>query len=224
MQPRVRTDKPAPRSTRELVLTALRTRGPMSRAELARYAGAAPSTISGVVQDLAAAGLVVGSPRQRDSPQPGRPGLRLTLNPRLGAVAGVEFGFSSLRVLLCDVAHNVIGSAECELPDARTSAAALAAARTLVDEALAAARLTRDALIGAGVSLPGPVCRHPDVVKSSSILPGWRGVTGDDIAAALGVTVSIDNDSNLAGLDETDWLPAARPRAETHGGAAAAKR
>jgi predicted NBD/HSP70 family sugar kinase len=205
MQPRVRTDKPAPRSARELVLTALRARGPMSRAELARYAGAAPSTISGVVQDLAAAGLVVGAPWQRDSPQAGRPGLRLTLNPRLGAVAGVEFGFSSLQVLLCDVAHNVLGSAECQLPKEHTSVVALAAARTLVGEALAAAGLTRGALIGAGVSLPGPVCRHPDVVKSSAILPGWSGVTGDDIASALGVTVSIDNDSNLAALGEHVW-------------------
>jgi predicted NBD/HSP70 family sugar kinase len=205
MQPRVLTDKPAPRSSRDLVLTALRVRGPMSRAELARYAGVAPSTISGVVQDLVAAGLAVGSPPQRESAQPGRPGLRLTLNPRLGTVAGVEFGFSSLRVLLCDVAHNVLGSAECELPDDRTSAAALVAARTLTGKALAAAGLTHDALIGAGVSLPGPVCRHPDVVKSSAILPGWRGVTGDDIAAALGVAVSIDNDSNLAALGEHVW-------------------
>ena len=52
MRPRIRTDRPAPRSSRDLVLTALRARGPMSRAELARYAGVAPSTISGVVQDL----------------------------------------------------------------------------------------------------------------------------------------------------------------------------
>jgi DNA-binding IclR family transcriptional regulator len=36
----------------DVVLTALRARGPMSRADLARYAGAAPSTISGLVQDL----------------------------------------------------------------------------------------------------------------------------------------------------------------------------
>ena len=177
----------------------------MSRAELARYTGAGPSTISGVVGELAAAGLVAPSSRQPDSAQPGRPGLRLTLSPRLGAVAGVEFGFKSLRVLLCDVAHNVLTSADGELPEEHTSAAALTAARTLIDKALATAGLTRDALIAAGVSLPGPVCRHPDVVKSSAILPGWRGVTGEDIAVALGVTVSIDNDSNLAALGEHIW-------------------
>jgi predicted NBD/HSP70 family sugar kinase len=204
VQPRVRSDRPAPRASRELVLTALRARGPMSRAELARYAAVAPSTISGVVQDLVAAGLVVGSP-ERGFPQPGRPGLRLTLNPRLGAVVGVEFGFSSLRVLLCDVAHTVIGTGECELPDSHTSAAALAAARMLVDETLVAAGLTHETLIGGGVSLPGPVRRHPDVVVPSAILPGWRGVTGDDIAAALGVAVSIDNDANLAALGEHVW-------------------
>jgi predicted NBD/HSP70 family sugar kinase len=206
VQPRVLTERPAPRSSRALVLTALRVRGPMSRAELARYAGIAPSTVTSVVADLVAAGLVVGSPDQPGSPaQPGRPGLRLTLNPRLGAVVGIEFGFRSLRVLLCDVAHNVIGTAECELPEAHASAVALAAARKLTGEALAAARITRDALIAAGVSLPGPICRRPDAVKPSPILPGWRGVTGDDIAAALDVAVSIDNDANLAALGEHVW-------------------
>src|SRR5580693_5494706 len=191
MQPRVRTDRPAPRSTRDLVLTALRARGAMSRADLARYAAVAPSTISGLVQELLEAGLVVASPHKSppgsspgaDTAQPGRPGLSVTLNPRLGAVAGVEFCFDELRVLLCDLAHNVIGTAKCELPRAHGS-----------DTALAAAGLSRDALIGAGVSVPGPVSRHPDAVTPSAILPGWHGVTADEIAAALGVAVSIDND------------------------------
>ena len=205
MQRRIRMDRPVSRSSRDLVLTALRARGPMSRAELARHAGVAPSTVTGVVQDLMAAGLVVTSAHPRDRAQPGRPGLRLTLNPRLGAVAGVEFCFDRLRVLLCDLAHNVISTADCELPYAHSSQAALAAARKLVDEALAAARMPRDALIGAGVSVPGPVSRHPDEVRPSAILPGWHGVTGDDIAAVLGVAVSIDNDSNLAALGEHVW-------------------
>jgi hypothetical protein len=209
MQPRVRTDRPAPRSTRDLVLTALRARGPMSRADLARYAAVAPSTVSGLVQELLAAGLVVASPPKSppgaDPAQPGRPGLSLTLNPRLGAVAGVEFCFDELRVLLCDLAHNVIATARSELPHAHSSDAALAAAGRLIGESLAAAGLGRDALIGAGVSVPGPVSRNPDAVTPSAILPGWHGVTGAEIAAALGVAVSIDNDSNLAALGEHVW-------------------
>ena len=214
---RVHTDGPVPRSTRDLVLTALRARGPMSRADLARYAAVAPSTISGVVQDLLEARLVVASPDKSsdesprtlsqggDATRPGRPGLSLTLNPRLGAVAGVEFCFDELRVLLCDLAHDVIGTARGELPHAHTSYAALTAAAKLVGELLAAAGLGRDALVGAGVSVPGPVSRHPDAVMPSAILPGWHGVTGDEIAAALGVAVSIDNDSNLAALGEHVW-------------------
>ncbi|HXT87893.1 MAG TPA: ROK family transcriptional regulator [Trebonia sp.] len=205
MQPRDRTDRPLTRSTRDLVLTALRARGPMSRADLARYANVAPSTVSGVVQELLLAGLVVAAPHQADPAQPGRPGLSLTLNPKLGAVAGVEFCFDELRVLLCDLAHNVIGTAKGELPHAHTSDAALAAAARLIGETLAAAGLGKDALIRVGVSVPGPVSRHPDTVTPSAILPGWHGVTGDEIAGALGVAVSIDNDSNLAALGEHVW-------------------
>ena len=185
----------------------------MSRAELARFAGVAPSTISGVVQDLVADGVVVGSGGQRagrgsphgQRPRTGRPGLRLTLNPGFGAVAGVEFGFRRLRVLLCDLAHDIIGSGECDLPDGHTSVAGLVIARRLLDETLAGAGLDHGALIGAGVSLPGPIRHHPDVVKPSGVLPGWHGVTGHDIEQALGVPVSIDNDANLAALGEHVW-------------------
>ena len=194
-----------PRSTPELVLTALRTRGPMSRAGLARFAAVAPSTVSAVAQDLIEAGLVVTSPHPDGAGRPGRPGLNLTLNPKLGVVAGVEFCFDELRVLLFDVAHNVIGAAECELPRGHDSDTALLAAARLTAGALAAAGLGRDALIGAGVSVPGPVSRNPDEVRSSLILPGWHGVTGKTMAAALGVQVSIDNDSNLAALGEHLW-------------------
>ncbi len=201
------SDKPPPRSSRELVLTGLRERGPMSRAELARYARVAPSTISAVVQDLVADGVIVGSdgPPAAQRVQPGRPAGWLTLNPEAGAVAGLEVGFDFLRVLLCDLAHNVIGSGRCELPDGHTGAVGLPAARRLTEQALAAAGLTHGALIGAGVSLPGPVHHHPDVVKPSTILPGWPGVTSEDFAAALGVPVSIDNDANLAALGEHIW-------------------
>ena len=199
------SSKPVSRSSRELVLTALRERGAMSRAELARYASVAPSTISAVVQDLVAGGVIVGSGRQHVAPRNGRPGLRLTLNPRSGTVAGVEFGFRCLRVLLCDLAHNVIGSRDSELPDGHTSAAGLSAARGLIEQTLAAAGLTPGTLIGAGVSLPGPVRHHPDVVKPSGVLPGWHGVTGRDFEEALGVPVSIDNDTNLAALGEHVW-------------------
>ena len=117
----------------------------------------------------------------------------------------MEFCFGKVRVLLCDLAHNVVATAECDLPRAHSSDTALAAAGRLVAKALADAGLPRDALIAAGVSVPGPVSRHPDTVTPSAILPGWHGVTGDDIAAALGVAVSIDNDSNLAALGEHVW-------------------
>jgi predicted NBD/HSP70 family sugar kinase len=204
----VTSGKPIPRSSRELVLTALRVHGAMSRAELARYARVAPSTISTVVQDLVADGVVVASPPRvtaERSGVSGRPGLRLTLNPRAGAVAGVEVGFHFLRVMLCDLAHDVIGSTEAGLPEGHRSSAVLSLARRLIDEVLADAGVTRGALIGAGISLPGPVRHHPDLVVPSAILPGWHGVTGRDIAGALGVPVSIDNDANLAALGEHAW-------------------
>ena len=44
-----------------------------------------------------------------------------------------------LRVLLCDLVHDIIGSGECDLPDGHTSVAGLVIARRLLDETLAGA-------------------------------------------------------------------------------------
>ena len=197
------------------MLTALREHGAMSRAELARYASVAPSTISAVVQDLVADGVIVGSGGRPAGTQPGqprtgrarpgRPGRRLTLNPGAGAVVGVEYGYRWVRVLLCDLAHDIIGSAERELADGYGCAVGLAVGRNLIEQTLTAAGQPYCALIGAGVSLPGPIRHHPDIVKPSAILPGWQGVTGRDFTAAFGVPVSIDNDTNLAALGEHAW-------------------
>jgi predicted NBD/HSP70 family sugar kinase len=120
-------------------------------------------------------------------------------------VAGVEVCYRSVRVLLCDLAHNVIGSGRRELPEGHASTMSLPVARALITETLEAAGLAPGALIGAGVSIPGPVRHRPDVVKPSEILPSWQGVTGRDIAGVLGVPVSVDNDTNLAALGEHVW-------------------
>jgi predicted NBD/HSP70 family sugar kinase len=198
------------RSSQELVLEALRRHGAMSRAELARHARVAPSTISAVVQDLVASGIIVTSAAGRAAgavgqPRPGRPGQPLTLNPGAGAVAGVEVAPRGVRVLLCDLAHNIIGSGDCDLQDGHTGTDGMMAVRRVIEQALAAAGLAHNALIGAGIALPGPVRHHPDVVKPSAILPGWQGVTGESIEAMLGVPVSLDNDTNLAALGEHVW-------------------
>ena len=202
-----RYTKPLPRSGRELVLRALRDNGGMTRADLARYASVSPSTVTAIVQELLVEGVIVDS-HAGSSSELGRTrrGSGLTLNPNAGVVVGVDFGFRHVRVLLCDLAHNIVASGERELHERHTSEEALVETRELLDELLESSGRSRNALIGAGVALPGPVRHHtPDQVVTSAILPGWSGVSSSTVANVLGLPVRLDNDGNLAALGERMW-------------------
>ncbi|MBU1801675.1 MAG: MarR family transcriptional regulator, partial [Actinobacteria bacterium] len=63
-----------------------------TQAEIARGTGLAPATVSNIVRDLAAAGLVAADPGS------GRRGSAVRLAPGAGTVAGVDFGHSHVAV------------------------------------------------------------------------------------------------------------------------------
>src|SRR5690348_7959989 len=73
------------------ILTLLRLRGPMSRAEAARQLGLTRATITHLVESLAGRNLVaeLRSRRQKSrSRELGRPGVAITLNPQGGYFLG----------------------------------------------------------------------------------------------------------------------------------------
>src|SRR5690348_5573842 len=89
---------------RERVIELLRTRGALTRADLARSLGLSRATVSNVVAALHHEGLVVETESTDTSVQPrqGRPGALLTLNPSAGVVVGIDFGHTHVRVIVAD--------------------------------------------------------------------------------------------------------------------------
>ena len=76
-------------------------------------------------------------------------------------------------------------------------------AAELVVETLADAGVAREAVIGAGMGLPGPIDQGDGLVGSSAILPGWIGMTAArELRKRLDVPVMVDNDANLGALAE----------------------
>src|SRR3954453_13282652 len=91
------------RDARARVVGVLAEAGAVSRADLARRAALAPSTVSAVVSDLQAAGLVVepAEPVHRpERPNLGRPPVLISLHRRAGVVAGIDFGKRHLRMAI----------------------------------------------------------------------------------------------------------------------------
>jgi predicted NBD/HSP70 family sugar kinase len=196
-----------PASPRYRALRALLAGGPLSRAQLARAIGLAPSTITALVRSLVDEGVLVGAGPAglADARRSGPRGTALALNPALLATVGVDFGFRHVRVLVCDLNASVLAVEQAELPVAYHSDEGITSAARLVKEAIAAAGVERPSVLGAGVALPGPIDINRQRVVDSDILPGWGGTVADDFARALGLPVLVENDANLAALGEHIW-------------------
>jgi predicted NBD/HSP70 family sugar kinase len=195
-------------SSSERVIELLRTRGALTRADVARLLGLSRATVSNVVGALYRDDLVVETDWTdvTTRPRPGRPGALLTLNPCAGAGVGIDFGHTYVRVIVADLAHTVL--AEITRPLARDHDAhqAMETAAALTEEALAAAEVSWAKVIGVGAGVSGPVNALTGSVGSSSIASSWVGLRpADELGTRLGMPVLVDNVGNLGALAEVVW-------------------
>jgi predicted NBD/HSP70 family sugar kinase len=193
------------RLNRLRVIRALREEGQISRAEIARRTGLSRSTVSSLVADLQADGLVVERPEPglAHGAQGGRPPILLSFDASAGAAVGIDFGHSHLRVAVSDLASRILAERTQPLDTDHDAQEGLDAAAELVEQTLADAGVERSAVIGAGMGLPGPIESGEGVVGTSAILPGWIGMTAEaEMRRRLDIPVMVDNDANLGALAE----------------------
>jgi len=186
-------------ANRRRVLRAVREAGGLTQAEIARGTGLSPATVSNVVSALVAQGILEKSPTTSQ----GRRATRVSLSRSAGAVIGVDFGHSHLRVAVTDLTQQILAETFGDLDVDRDAQAGVDALERSVAEVLAAAGVARDRVLAVGVGMPGPIDVHTGRVGSSSILPGWVGVSVRDVLESrLGMPVHVDNDANLGAIAE----------------------
>jgi predicted NBD/HSP70 family sugar kinase len=171
-----RTVRDLRRGNRAEVLRRLYVDGPMSRFELGPVTGLSSGSVSNVVAELVADGLVeeAGSV---DS-DGGRPRTLLRVAPTAGHLIGVDVGETRIRVELFDLALTELARAERVWEHRRYDVEVVVAhIRDGIAEVLAAAGPAPERLLGVGIGVPGIVARDPDrgaVVHGQTI--GWDAV------------------------------------------------
>ena len=161
-------------TARHRILSAIRAHGPLTRAQLARAASLAPSTVTEVVQALAAERTLVETEIVRSEQRRTGPKSRaLAFEPSLSATVGVDFGFRTVRALVADASGTPLADGRADLPADYGADEGLRIARQLVDEVIDRAGVPRPP--NAGVAVPGPIDTQHQEVVASSILPGWAG-------------------------------------------------
>jgi predicted NBD/HSP70 family sugar kinase len=185
---------------------AVQRHGSLTQIELAGVTGLSPATVSNIVKELAALGVLHTSPSTRS----GRRALLVTLARDLGLVAGVHFGSRSLRVALADASMQVVADQRMPLAPDHRADAGLHRAALLIVEMLDSLDARPEELLAVGVCLPAPVDRRTGRVATVGMLRGWDGVAIPEVMGEeLHAPVALDNDANLGALAETRFGAAA---------------
>jgi N-acetylglucosamine repressor len=197
---------------RNLVLNVLRT-GAASRAEVVRATGLSPATVSTIVAELIASGLVMESGQGKSTG--GRRPQALKLNDTSNYVVGLKLRSRAISVVVTDLNAEVVHAELTELAEQPPTAVqagqpvpagpVLAAVGQAVRDAISHAGISPDAVLGIGAGLGGLMDAESGVCRYSPAF-GWSDVpVAAPLAEELGLPVLVDNDVNTLTVAE-QWF------------------
>jgi predicted NBD/HSP70 family sugar kinase len=182
---------------RSLVLQTLYRAGQQSRADISRFTGLTRVTISDLVAELIAEGLIVET-GQREDARPGKPATLLDLNRSAFQIIGIDLsGHAVFRGAVLDLDGRLLERVELPL-GAETGADAVETVITLAETLISAATLP---ILGIGVGSPGVVDLAGVVLTAPNL--HWTAVPLQQILGdRLLLPVLVANDANAAALAE----------------------
>jgi len=176
----------------------------ISRAEIARRLELSRSTVSEIVEELLATGLVaeVGAGESRGGRRP----IVLQFQDDAFCLLGVDMGAAHVSVALTNLRGQVLAWEEARHAVRDDPRGARQVIGRLGGACLGRVEGAAVRLVGIGLAVPCPVDpRHPDVL-SEVVMPAWGGRLGlEPLAERLGVPLLVDNDANLGALAERWW-------------------
>jgi predicted NBD/HSP70 family sugar kinase len=182
-----------------VVLDLVRSSGPIGRPAVAAATGLTLQTVSNIARRLIAAKTVVEDPVGGS----GRRKRALRINPDAGYAIGIQLVRSHLAVGVVDLAGEIRGRAETAIEPDEAPDHVLSRLPGLVDEALAAADVPPERVLGAGIGAPGPLDLHEGRLLNVLHPRSWPHFPlAGAVADVLGLRVIMDNDATAAALGE----------------------
>ena len=180
---------------KQIVLNYVRARAPISRAEIARETSLQRSTVSAIVDDLQAEGLIEET-GTGDSTGGRKPTL-LRLRTGAPVAIGVDVTPSLTTVVLADLAGNILQSEEFP-----TSSDIVYMDKQILAKVQHFAELHPDAGLQVGMSIPGIADPASGEVLYIPYFQWSHWNIGSRIKEETGLDVVIENDANAIALAE----------------------
>jgi len=183
---------------RALVLQTLFHRGAMSRADLSRETGLTRVTVSDLVAELIADGIVVET-GVREASGPGKPAILVDIARDGHQIIGIDLsGPDEFLGAVLSLDGDIVERRQVARPDSADGEASVDAVLALARELLAAATVP---VLGLGVGTPGVVNPAGTVLSAPNF--AWSHLPlRQRLEDALGIPVLVANDANAAVLAE----------------------
>ena len=187
---------------RSLVLDLLKDGGPLSRADLARSTTLAKPTVSAIVEDLVAEGLVREIGTGAAAAGGGRPPKLLEFDERSQFFVGVQIGVKRTNLVVADAQGDEVARCEIVTPGG-PAASALRTVAEQVESLVAESTAVRKRLMAIGVCVPGLIDSRTGVCLLAPNL-GWRSVPVRDLLNEyLAIPAFVVNTADAAIVVET---------------------
>lgn len=187
-----------------IVLNSIRTRGMLSRTEVAQHTGLSLPTISGITAELIDLGLLYE--RSTGVSTGGRRPVLLALNGQAGYTVGIKLTEEAVIAVLTDLEATVI--ARHTAPIHSHAPEVIAETLAQVVQTLSYAAHGRP-IYGVGMGMAGVIDRNRGLVRHATYF-GWQDLPfGQILERRLDLPVVVDNDVNALTAAE-QWFGAGR--------------
>lgn len=181
---------------RILILNIIYDQNDVSRAEIAKITGLTRATVSDIVAELIAEGLVLEIGQGQSSG--GKPPTLLEVNAEAREIFGIDFASGEFCGAICNLRGEIKKSLSFPIKD-RSGEDVLAIGFELIDKLF---ELSNVPVLGIGIGSPGLLNTKEGIVRTSVNL-GWKDFPlGRILSERYHLPVCIANDCNVSALAE----------------------
>jgi predicted NBD/HSP70 family sugar kinase len=188
-------------TSRGLVLDLIRAQGPISRVKLAEVTGLTQATMSTVVRQLLADGLVIDDGHGESTG--GKPPVLLRINPQSRHAVGVQLGSESITYVTVNLSGAIVGRLQTLGVGSSDPDRMIPLISEQIESMLESLGIDKQSVVGIGVVAPGPLDLARGVILGPPHLKNWDDVPiRARLADATQLPVVLDNDATAAAIGD----------------------
>lgn len=182
------------------LLEAVQRFGSLTQVELAEATNLSAATVSTIVKQLLAAGVI----ETRNTVRSGRRAQLVTMAHTEGLLVGVHVGVRSLRIVVSDTRFSTLGETSLPLRPDHQHDTTLDRVALLINEQVETVGSQLDEVLAIGVGISAPIDPTTGEIAARGLLRGWEDVPiASMLTSRLRRPVAVDKDANLGALAET---------------------